>query len=230
MTGTNDWRDHVSGFQFSAGVGIVFGPRTGATISQTIGNGGHHGSVDLQRSLPAGTGFGYRFSGDGHAYGNSALQFQGPYGRYEVTHDRFEGAQTTAVHASGGVVAIGGGVYATRPVEDGFALVQVPGVPHVRTYASYQEVGRTNKKGNLLVPGLLPYYGNSLSIADQDIPLDRSVEATQRIIAPPFRGGALVTFPVRQMQNSTGRVLLLRGTERMVPAYGQLTLIRRADL
>ena len=224
LTGTNDWRDHVNGFQVSAGLGIVFGPRTGATISQTISHGAHHGSVDLQRSLPAGTGFGYRLSGDGHTYGNSALQLQGPYGRYEVTHDRIEGAHTTAVRASGGLVAIGGGIYATRPVEDGFALVQVPGVPHVRAYASHQEVGRTNKKGNLLIPGLLPYYGNSLSIADQDMPLDRSVEATQRIIAPPFRGGALVKFPVRPMQNSTGRVMLLRGTERVVPVYGQLTV------
>ena len=225
VTGTNDWRDHLSGFQLSAGLGIVLGPRTGATISQTLGNGEHHGSVDLQRSLPAGTGFGYRVSGDvGNAYGNSGVQFQGPYGRYDLTHDRVQGAQTTTLRASGGVVAIGGGVYATRSVQDGFALVQVPGVSRVRAYASYQEVGRTNKNGNLLVPGLLPYYGNSLSIADQDIPLDRTVEATQRIIAPPFRGGALVKFPVRQMQNSTGRVLLVRGTERVVPVYGQLTV------
>lgn len=82
----------------------------------------------------------------------------------------------------------------------------------MRAYASHQQVGRTNRKGNLLVPGLLPYYGNTVSIAEQDIPLDRSVEATQRIIAPPFRGGALVTFPVRRTQHSTGRVVLLRRT------------------
>ena len=225
VTGTNDWRDHRNGFQVSAGIGIVLGPRTGATLSQTMGNGGSHGSVELQRSLPAGTGYGYRLSGDlASAHGNSGVQFQGPYGRYELTHDRVDGAQMTAVHASGGAVAIGGNVYATRPVQDGFALVQVPGVPHVRAYASHQQVGRTDNNGNVLIPGLLPYYGNTLSIADQDIPLDRNVEATQRIIAPPFRGGALVTFPVPRVQNSMGRMVLLRGNERLVPAYGQLTV------
>ena len=225
LTGTNDWRDHRDGFQVSAGIGIVLGPRTGATLSQTMGNGKNYGSAELQRSLPAGTGYGYRVSGDlASGHGNSSVQLQGPYGRYEVTHDRVDGAQMTAVHASGGVVAIGGSVYATRPVQDGFALVRVPGVAHVRAYASHQQVGRTNNNGNVLIPDLLPYYGNTLSIADQDIPLDRTVEATQRIIAPPFRGGALVTFPVRRLQNSTGRVVLLRGSERLVPAYGQLTV------
>ena len=31
-------------------------------------------------------------------------------------------------------------------------------------------------------------------------------------------------FPVRQFQNSTGRVVLLHGAERIVPVYGQLTI------
>ena len=225
ITGTNDWRDHWNGFQLALGVGVVLGPRTGATFGQTLGAGENRGTLELQRSLPSGTGYGYRLSGDvTNAYGNSSAMFQGPYGRYEITHDRFEGRQTTALHASGGIVAIGGGVYATRPVQDGFALVKVPGVAHVRAYASHQQVGRTNSRGNLLVPGLLPYYGNTLSIADQDIPLDRSVESTQRVVAPPFRGGATVTFPVRRTQHATGRVMLLRGSERIVPVYGQLTL------
>ena len=226
MSGSNDWRDQPDGFQVSAGVGLVLGSRSGATVGQTLGAGRNRAKVELQRSLPNGTGFGYRLSGDvANPRANSSAQFQGPYGRYELTHDPVDGRQTTTLHASGGIVAIGGGIYPTRSVQDGFALVQVPGVPHVRAYASHQQVGRTNRRGNLLVPGLLPYYGNTLSIADQDIPLDRSVEATERVVAPPFRGGATITFPVRRAQHTIGRVLLRRGDERIVPAYGQLTLV-----
>ena len=226
VTGTNDWRDRRSGFQVSAGIGVVFGSRTSATLSQAVGGGARGASLDLQQSLPAGTGYGYRVSSQlESAQGSSGFQYQGPFGRYEVWHDRTAAGHGTSIRAAGGLVGIGGNIYATRSVQDGFALVRVPGVPGVRGYASNQPVGRTDRNGNLLIPDLLPYYGNRLSIADQDVPMDRSVEATQRIVAPPFRGGALVVFPVRPFQNSTGRVVLLRAGERIVPVFGQLTVL-----
>ena len=68
-------------------------------------------------------------------------------------------------------MAIGGGLHATRPVQESFALVRVPGMKGVRAYLSHQEVGRTNRNGDVLVPNLLPYYGNRLDIADEDVPL-----------------------------------------------------------
>ena len=39
-----------------------------------------------------------------------------------------------------------GSLYATRPIQDGYALVRVPDVGGVRTYVSNQEVGRTTKR------------------------------------------------------------------------------------
>jgi outer membrane usher protein len=128
------------------------------------------------------------------------------------------------VSAAGGVIALGGSVFATRPVNQSFALIQVPGVEGVGGYLNNQEIGKTNARGELPVPDLLPYYGNRLGIAQADIPLDHSVGATEQAVASPFRGGAVVRFPVQQIRVVTGNVEVVRGTETLLPAYGQLTV------
>src|SRR5205085_9737997 len=83
-------------------------------------------------------------------------------------------------------------------------------------------VGRTDANGDLLVPNLLSYYGNRISIDDRDVPLNYEVLATERTVAPPFRGGAFIEFPVRQIRTVTGSVVV---APDVVPAYGQLTVM-----
>ncbi len=185
-------------------------------------------TVEMQQSLPVGPGFGYRLSGvagDGISpSGSGVLQYQGAFGRYEVTRDVGPGGAGTSVSASGGLVAIGGGLHLTRAVSSSYALVRVPGAAGVRVYDNNQPVGRTGRHGNLLVPNLLPYYGNRLSIADTDLPLDYDIEHTVQTIAPPFQGGALVAFLAERIQGVTGRVVLTRGGARTVPVYGNLVV------
>jgi outer membrane usher protein len=110
-------------------------------------------------------------------------------------------------------------------VRESFALIQVPGVPGVQGYASNQAIGRTNRSGNLLVPNMLPYYGNSLRVEDLDIPLNYTIQNNERIIAPPFRGGAVVQFPVQRIQSITGTISIIDASGKIViPVYGTLTV------
>src|SRR5439155_2932993 len=210
-----------------ASVSYYFGANTTANLfhEQTDGTGST--GVELQKAMPLGTGFGYRLQGrqgDGTEGVGGMLQYQGPWGRYEIAHDRLDGRDTTTLNVAGGVVAIGGSIHATRPVDESYGLIRVPGVSGVRGYLSNQEVGRTDRRGDLLVPNLLPYYGNRLAIADGDVPFDYTVGATERVIAPPHRGGAVVAFPVARTRRLTGRVVLeVAGTD-VAPAYGRLTV------
>jgi outer membrane usher protein len=155
--------------------------------------------------------------------GVGQVQYQGQYGRYEAFYDSVVDRPVFTV--SGGVVALGGSVHATRAIDDGFALIRTPGVSGMRGYVNNQEVGRTNGKGELVVPNnLISYYGNRISINDQDIPLDYRVDTTERTIAPPFRGGSLVIFPVRRLQILTGTLRIEADGELRVPTYGTLTV------
>jgi len=210
-----------------AGLSIYLGDRTTGTLSYQRQASQNRGSVEVQRSLPIGPGFGYRVQADTTGetgQGSATLQYQGPYGRYEASYQHASGTDTTVLGAAGGLVAIGGSVFATRPVTDSFALIRVPGVAGVRGYLNNQEIGRTNARGDLPVPDLLAYYGNRLGIADQDIPLDFYVGSREQTVATPLRGGALVAFPVRSIRAVSGNVVLVVAGETLVPAYGQFTV------
>jgi outer membrane usher protein len=215
-----------SGLEASLGVTVGFGSRTVASVSGVRARGATQASVDVQRPLPVGTGYGYQFradAGDQRVISGMA-QYQGDYGRYEVRRNAVGSTTTTTVNVAGGVVAIGGGLHATRPVRNSYALVRVPGLEGVRTYSSNQEVGRTGRRGSLLVPDLLPYYGNQLAISDTDIPLDYEVPGVQLTLAPPYRGGAVAVFPVRRTQRITGSIRLLTPQGEQRPSYGTLTV------
>jgi outer membrane usher protein len=224
-TGTNS--------EIFTGLGFLFGETTG-TVSYQKFDGADTGLLTLQKSLPVGAGFGYRLQAGSSSGGknpsvDNLLQYQGPYGRYEANYTRVNGQNSTLLNTAGGIAIIGGDVFLTRPIQDSFALIQT-GVGGVRGFSNNQEVGLSNSGGNLFVPNLLPYYGNKLGISDKDIPLNYKVDATERTIGPPFRGGAVVSFPVQRIQRILGQITLDDGVSATVPAYGELSLIANGKL
>jgi outer membrane usher protein len=102
--------------------------------------------------------------------------------------------------------------------------VKVGDVPGVRTYLSHQYVGRTNARGEVVVPNLVSYYGNRLSIDPSDIPLDRGIGIDERIVAPAQRGGAVVRFEALRLRPVTGRVVVNARDRTIVPAFGDVEL------
>jgi len=223
-------REEGKGWTTQVFAGLTFWLGKGSTGSLSLDSRGGTvvSTAELERPLPRGEGLGYRFLARGNrgegSDGLALLQYQGPFGRYEASYERVGQEGNASINASGGLVAIGGSVYGTRPVDQGFALVRLPGVSNVRAFLSNQEVGRTGASGDLLVPDLLPYYGNRLSISDKDVPMEYAIDATERIVAPPYRGGALISFPVRKIRTVSGVVVIERDGKETVPSFGQITV------
>jgi outer membrane usher protein len=220
-----------TGYEVSSGVTVNLGGRLAASVSGVRDAQGNHAVLDVQRPLPVGTGVGYQLHTESGAQDSTSgvLQYQGEYGRYELRSEMVGTSQQSVVSAAGALVGIGGSVFATRPVRNSFALIKVPDVGGVRAFSSNQEIGRTSRHGNVLVPDLLPYYGNRLSIADSDIPIDYVVSEADVTLAPPYRGGAVVLFPVRLVQRSTGTIAVVRQGQEITPVYGQLVVHSGAD-
>jgi outer membrane usher protein len=209
-----------------AGLGFVLGALTSGNVFGQAGSGGAGASADVQRALPVGNGVGYRARAalGGSSQAEAVIEAQGRYGRYEAGQQAIDGQSSAHAGVAGGLVMIGGGVHPTRPVDGSYALVRVPEVGGVRTYLNNQETGRTNRRGDMLVPNLLPYYANRIGIADQDVPFDREIETVEQSIAPPYRGGALVTFRAARHQGVMGVLLVTVAGQAVVPALGELTL------
>ncbi len=196
---------------------------TASAFYQQEGSQGS-GGLDAQRSMGLGPDYGYHvraslgptndFLADGQA--------QSAYGRYEASAERVGGHDTTVLSTSGALVTVGGHVFATRPVQQGFGLIQVPGVAGVRGTLNNQEIGRTDSDGNLLVPEMIPYYANRVGIADEDLPMDYRIDATELLLAPPLQGGAVARFDVVRLRTITGSVLMNVGGVDVAPRYGQM--------
>jgi len=231
VSGNRSLTDHhwfTGGF---AGLAVNVGPRDMVNVSAERDGGISRQSVDLQRTLPVGTGIGYHVQGITGTAGTvgtpdlaAELRAQTPYGKYSIRQTVFDGQPSTMADASGALVFIGGGVHFTRPVENGFALVQVPDVRGVRTYVSNQEVGRTDRHGNLVVPNLLAYYANRVSIDDADVPMDRDVPRDAMLLAPPYRGGAIALFPAPRPWRVAGRFVVRRDRSLITPSNWALAI------
>jgi outer membrane usher protein len=134
-----------------------------------------------------------------------------------VTTDAVSGVQRSTLTAAGALTAIGGGLHLSRPIRDSFGLIDLNGLDDVRVMVSNAPVGRTRRGGRLLVPNLLSYYSNDVSIADEDVPLDWDVPARRTLIAPALRGGAVIHLQARPVRPVTGRV---RITDHGIPVTG----------
>lgn len=219
-------RGRSATFEVSAGLTVSLGHNTTARFSQEQRGEQATSLVQVQKSLPAGVGYGYRVEaqrGDQSRF-SGLFQYQGPFGRYEAGFQAAAGRNSSTLSISGGLVGVGRSLHFTRPIQESFALIRVPGLRGVQGYASNQPIGRTNARGDLLVPNLLSYYGNELSIEDQDLPLTYSIGSTEKLVAPPFRGGTVVLFPVQRIQDLTGEIVLVVSGQTVIPAYGQLTV------
>jgi len=197
-----------------------FGEQTTGSAGASSQNHQSGSNVVVQRSLSAGNGFGYRVAGDSSSSsGEAMVQAQSSFGLYQAEYHREGASNTGLAQASGGVVFIGGDAFLSRPVQAGFALIQVPGVEGVRGYLNNQEIGRTDLHGNLLIPALAPYYGNRLRIEGTDVPMDYEVGSLEQLVATPLRGGAQVVFDVKRSQSVAG---LIRMESGKTPAFGEL--------
>lgn len=212
----------------SASLGLlwVIDPVTSADALASDQAGVRGAQLGVQRSLPSGPGLGYR-ARLGQEEGSTTLsalaQAQGQHGRVEAGLDRSSGSTLAHGSLAGGVVAMAGRVFFTRPLEQAWALVQVPGVEGARGLLENQEVGRTDPRGDLLVPGLRPYYANRLALVPTDVPLTYDLGAIERLVGPATRSGVLVRFAVERLSAIAGAVVVaLPGGGQLVPAFGEL--------
>jgi outer membrane usher protein len=207
----------------TASIVYTFDEMTVVNSSATARAGEGSAAASAQRGLPIGEGVGYVVQGESGAseHVQALLQANAPFGHYEAGFQRFNADNAVSATAAGSLVVMSDRLFLARPVQDGFALMRVPGVPGVRGYLNNVEIGQTDSRGDLFVPNLLPYYGNRLSIRDSDIPMDYDVGKVEKFAASPYRGGTLVEFDVHRVQSVTGMLELDGGG---APAFGELQL------
>ena len=175
-------------------------------------------TLQVQRNLPVGPGFGYRVLAGvkDNKRVEAGLSAQTNTGTYSVEVASAGNQQAYRANVSGGVAYLPGHLMFARRLNDSFAIVDVGGYAGVRVYAENQLIGRTNADGMQLVPNLRSYQRNSISIEPQDIKLDAETGDTKMTAVPYFRSADYLKFSVRKVRAATLRVVQKNG--QVVPS------------
>jgi outer membrane usher protein len=156
------------------------------------------------------TGLGWRVLGgqlqaDPHA--EAGLYYTGQRGR--LSADISAGPRQSALRAgaSGGIVLVDGHVFATRTVDQSFAIAEVEGYGDVGIGLGSNVLSRTDTAGIALIPRLTPYQENAVRIDPRELPVNAEIESLEQVVVPAFRSAVKATFPVR-----SGRGALIKFT------------------
>lgn len=185
-------------------------------------------SAQYQRSLPSDEGSGYRLQASRDGAQQAEVNYQNAVGTYSLGIESLSGQTSARAGASGGLAMLGGAAYASRRINDSFAVVQVPGYAGVRVYGDNQLVGRTDARGNILIPRVRAFEENPISIESQDLPLDARIDVLKMAAMPAYRSGVLLTFPVMPARAATLKIVLADG--RAVPAGAQVSVDERDEV
>jgi len=91
----------------------------------------------------------------------------------------------------GALIALRGGLFATRDPGEAVALVET-GAPGIRIYRENRPVAVSDAEGRALLTGLAALAPNHIAVEPLDYPFDTVVETAAMTVAPPRRGAALV--------------------------------------
>jgi outer membrane usher protein len=218
----NAWRS-LSGERQQA-VGLVFstsfGERDSAMISTSAQARANQSQVQLQRNLPAGSGSGYRvMAGEGDLGPQRQL---GWYGQGDSLGWSIEAAQASGLSsyragATGALGMIEDHPFAARRLEDSVALVRVADLPGVDVLVENQPVARTDAHGLAVLPRLMAWHRNRVTIDATGLPLDVQMDAARIDAVPPGRSAVLLDFPVR---HSVGALIVLQWPDGQVVPVG----------
>ncbi len=145
---------------------------------------------------------GYR---GGSALAEGGLYYRGTRSQFTGDVSASSGQQAVRLGTQGGLVAMGGQLFATHTVRDSFALVEVPGYADIRVGRYGNADGVTNADGVALVSNLSAYNTNPLRLDASDLPVTAEIDAIEMNAVPAWRSAVRVKFPVR-----SGRAALLR--------------------
>lgn len=210
----SETEDTMFGLSFSR----PLGGRTTASTSGTFSHDSDQLLTTVQRSLPAGAGYGYRVRAGmlDRARLDAGASMQNDIGTWHVDASHADGGTGVRASASGGVAWLGGDVFLSRRMDDSFAVVRVGDFDGVKIYADNHHIATTNPDGVALLPRLRPYENNPLRIEVGDLPLDADIASTEHQAVPYFRSGIVVDFAVSRVRSAVFR--LQRQNGEPVPA------------
>ncbi|GKX53946.1 outer membrane usher protein [Leminorella grimontii] len=100
---------------------------------------------------------------------------------------------------SGSLVAVKGNLFASKTINDAFALVSTNGYAGVPVRYENQPLGKTDDDGYLLIPSVTAYAEGKYEIDPMGLPVDVQIPTVEQHRAVKGSGGTVIEFPLRKV-------------------------------
>ena len=201
------------------GLSVPLSESLSASVGASSGRGGTTISTDVVKPLaPQAGSYGWRVrDAEGASpYREASASYRSSYGTVQAGASQDQSGSRGLVELRGSIATMGGGVFFSNWIDDGFAVVSA-GAPGLEVLHDNRPVGVTDARGMLLVPTLRSYQKNKVTVDPANLPVDVAIESTREIVAPADRSGVLVNFNVRS-DTTSALVAFVRADGSVVPA------------
>ncbi|MEI7350277.1 fimbria/pilus outer membrane usher protein, partial [Pectobacterium parmentieri] len=179
---------------------------------QRDNNGDYSPRVGVNRTAPTEGGFGWNaaYGAGRNPYHQGALNWRGPYAMLAGGAYGNEGNTTQWGELSGSLIYMNGGLFPSNRINDAFIVVDTEGYPDVPVKYENQLVGKTNKRGHLLVPWVVSNYPAKVEIDTLQLPANVTTPQVESRVSVKEGSGTVVTFPVHVVRSAN---IMLRNTD-----------------
>lgn len=220
----NAFNDDRAGSGVSLSVSIPLDGGLYSSFSADRRGGESDFAASLRRNAPYEGGWGWQAQVRDGGDGQLAAQYRGRGGEVQFGVDRRDRREGAYAQGRGSVVLMDGQAFASRHINDAFAVVSSNGVADVPILYENREAGRTDENGFLLLSDLRGWEDNRIAIDPDGLPANFEVPALQRLVTPADTSGIRVRFALERMRAAT---VILHEADGSPVAPG--TRVRRAD-
>ncbi len=203
---------------YTVGLNIIVPFSNAKTIVMTSNQdmqGKIHSNVEVNQAIVNGNGIGYRVraSDDPAQQLLASISANTPVNNMTLDAGQSISGSAFRLTTSGSVGVLGGLPFASQKIGHGsFAVIKVADEPNVDVYQSNRKIARTNSNGLALLPNVVPYQQNKISIRPEDLPFDLDVNETSQLITPYARSGLFISMDIKKTNNRLVQLLKADGS------------------
>ena len=210
--------DDDDGASFFVGLSVPLGGSGYAEVGAARARDDSYGFVEASRwdlNATGDWGVAARLAAGDRREGWLRLGYLTPAAELEALAEHVDGSNFARIRAEGSVSFVARDLHFARRSYDSYAVVRV-GQAGVPVLQENRLVGRTNKRGLLLVPNLTAFSPNRIAVDPTDLSVDVELAGTETLVAPFSRVPVLVDFTVRNVSNAA-LVVLVDPTQAPLP-------------
>ena len=170
-------------------------------------------TIGFEKNSAFKSGFGYSFISDLNKNMNSRvnLNYHNNFAGYSLDLIKNNNQLDYQAEIMGAFSFLKNQIYFTKTISNSFGVIHTPGLQNVPIYRENRLVGKTNGGGYIIIPNLIPYTNNSISIHPDQIPLDIKIKKEKITVIPQEEAGVYIDFPIYKTKQATLKIKLKSG-------------------